>query len=46
VHYTLVARPENYGTGKPSFFTDESGVERFTNSNRAATVNDPPRPHP
>jgi hypothetical protein len=42
MHYTLVARPETYRTESLSFFIDESGVERFTVDNRAATVNDLP----
>lgn len=45
IHYTLVARPETYGKGSPSFFTDETGVEHITVENRAATVNDPLRRH-
>jgi len=43
-HAYVVARPEKYGTGSPSFFSDETGVEHFTVENRAATVNDPVRP--
>jgi hypothetical protein len=44
-HYTLVARPETYGEGRPSFFTDETGVGHITVANRAAAVNDPLRRH-
>jgi hypothetical protein len=42
MHYTLVARPEKYEKETRSFFMDESGVERFTTENRAATVYDAP----
>ena len=42
MHYTLVARPGRYEKEARSFFIDESGVERFTTENRAATVNDAP----
>lgn len=42
MHNTLVARPEKYEKESRSFFMDESGVERFTTENRAATVNDAP----
>jgi len=39
--YTLSARPEKYGNcGTHSFFTDETGVVRYTNENRAATAQD------
>lgn len=41
--YTIRARPINYGvSGRRSFFTDESGVIRFTTEDRAATAADPP----
>jgi type II secretory pathway pseudopilin PulG len=43
-HYTVIVRPEKYGPESPSFFIDETGVERFTVENRAPTVNDPLRP--
>ena len=39
-HYTLVVRPEKYTSGAASFFTDETGVERFTFENRVPTPND------
>ena len=42
MHYTLAARPEKYEKETRSLFIDESGVERFTTENRAATVNDAP----
>jgi hypothetical protein len=38
--YTLTARAGNFGY--LNFFTDESGVLRFTAENRSATVQDPP----
>lgn len=41
--YTISARPKQFGeTGKRSFFTDESGVIRFTEDDRAATAQDAP----
>ena len=40
--FFVVARPESYREGKRSFFIDQSGVERFTTENRAATAADPP----
>jgi type IV pilus assembly protein PilA len=41
--YTVVARPVQYGTtGKRSFFSDESGVIRFTSEDREPTASDPP----
>ncbi len=41
--YTIVARPLEYGnTGTRSFFTDESGVIRFTSEDREPTRADPP----
>jgi len=40
--FFVVARPQMYQEGEHSFFTDESGVERFTAKNRAATAADPP----
>ncbi len=40
--FFVVARPQKYQEGERSFFIDESGVERFTAENRAATVADPP----
>jgi hypothetical protein len=44
MHYAVVARPEQYRNGRLSFFMDESGIERFTVEDRAANINDPPRP--
>ena len=42
VRYTITARPRRYGDDTVrSFFTDESGVLRFTSENRAATAQDP-----
>jgi type IV pilus assembly protein PilA len=41
VRYVITARPQHYGKTKHSFFTDESGVLRFTTENRAATAEDP-----
>lgn len=38
--YTLTARAGNFGY--LNFYTDETGVLRFTVENRAATVQDPP----
>jgi len=41
-HYTVIARPQKYGKqGTHSFFTDESGVQRFTTDDRAPTAQDP-----
>lgn len=40
--FFVVARPQKYQEGERSFFIDESGVERFTAENRAATAADPP----
>jgi hypothetical protein len=41
--YTLTARPSEYGrTGTRSFFTDESGVIRWTREDRWATAEDMP----
>jgi hypothetical protein len=41
--YTITARPVTYGqSGTLSFFTDESGVIRSTDKDRAATAQDPP----
>lgn len=43
VTYTLIARPVRYGTtGRRGFFTDDSGVVRSTNEDRAATAQDRP----
>jgi type II secretory pathway pseudopilin PulG len=42
-HYTLVVRPDKYTSETASFFTDETGVERFTFENRVPTENDPVR---
>jgi hypothetical protein len=42
VRYGITARPQHYGKNiKHNFFTDESGVLRFTTENRAATAHDP-----
>jgi type IV pilus assembly protein PilA len=42
-HYTVTARPQTFEkTGYRSFFTDESGVIRYTVENRPATATDPP----
>jgi len=42
VRYGITARPQHYGKNiKHNFFTDESGVLRFTIENRAATAQDP-----
>ena len=42
-HYTILARPLQFGkTGKQNFFTDETGVIRFTTENRPANSNDCP----
>jgi hypothetical protein len=41
-HYAVVARPQKYGKDtKRSFFTDESGVQRFTSEDRVPTAQDP-----
>jgi len=40
--FFVVTRPQKYQEGELSFFIDESGVERFTTANRAATAADPP----
>ena len=40
--FFVVTRPQKYQEGERSFFIDESGVERFTTANRAATSADPP----
>ncbi|HLY62348.1 MAG TPA: hypothetical protein VKV95_16520 [Terriglobia bacterium] len=39
--YTAMARPSQWKEGVVSYFTDESGVIRWTTSNRAPTVKDP-----
>ncbi len=40
-HYVIVARPNRFGnTGRRSFYSDESGVVRYTDENRAPTEND------
>ena len=42
-HYTIIARPiRRLSEAQRSFFTDETGVIRFTKQNRAATVADRP----
>ena len=41
-HYTVTARPiSRQSNEQRSFFTDETGVIRFTTKNREATVKDP-----
>jgi len=40
--YAIVARPVEQDGEDRSFFTDESGVIRFTNEERDATAQDPP----
>lgn len=40
--YALAARPIKWYEGIESFFTDQTGVIRWTRENRAATVKDPP----
>jgi hypothetical protein len=41
-HYTIIARPQKYGKqGTHSFFTDESGVQRFITEDRLPTAQDP-----
>jgi hypothetical protein len=40
--FFVVARPQKYQEGERSFFIDESGLERFTPENLAATAADPP----
>jgi hypothetical protein len=43
VEYSFTARPIEFGvTGSRNFFTDQSGVIRFTNEDREATANDSP----
>jgi len=43
--YSISARPLYFGqTGRRSFFTDDSGVIRWTDDNRPATANDALRP--
>ncbi len=43
MHYTITARPiKRLVKDQRSFFTDETGVIRFTTENRAATIADPP----
>jgi hypothetical protein len=42
-HYSVVARPiKRLLDGQRSFYTDESGVIRFTTENRAPTITDSP----
>jgi type IV pilus assembly protein PilA len=40
--YALSVRPVKWHPGHWNFFTDESGIIRGTQENRAATVDDPP----
>jgi hypothetical protein len=43
MQYTITARPvEAGGTGTRSFFTDQTGVIRYTQEDREPTVSDPP----
>jgi hypothetical protein len=43
--YSLSARPVRYRReSRRSFYTDQSGVIRFTKQDREATAHDPPRP--
>ena len=42
--YTVLAEPSFHFAHCPSFFTDETGVIRFTRENRAATATDSPLP--
>jgi hypothetical protein len=43
-HYSIFAVPQKYQKGTPSFYIDQSGIERFTTENRLATVSDSPIP--
>ncbi len=38
--YTLIARPVKWEKGRASFFTNQTGVIRWTRENRPATAND------
>jgi hypothetical protein len=40
--YTVTARPASSKTGRNSFFTDQTGIIRFTEEDRPANLNDPP----
>jgi hypothetical protein len=40
--YTVTARPVTWAKGDWSFFTDETGVIRWTDENRAPKATDPP----
>lgn len=40
--YTVTARPVTWSKGDWSFFTDETGVIRWTDENRAPKATDPP----
>jgi len=40
--YTLVARPMKWQKGRVSYFTDQTGVIRWTKQNRAPTAKDEP----
>jgi hypothetical protein len=43
LNYTIVGRPLEYGvSGRRAFFTDQTGVVRFTEEDRLPTGNDPP----
>lgn len=44
VSYRVIARPSFHFARCASFFTDETGVIRFTRENRAATAADSPLP--
>jgi hypothetical protein len=42
-HYTIGARPiKRLAKNQKSYFTDETGIIRFTQENRPATVSDRP----
>jgi hypothetical protein len=43
-HYSIVAVPQKYQKGTPSFYIDQSGIEHSTTENRVATVSDSPIP--
>jgi hypothetical protein len=40
--FFVVARPQDHQEGQRSFFIDQTGIERSTAENRAATAADPP----
>jgi hypothetical protein len=44
-HYTVIAKPtKRFTKNQESFFTDETGVIRFTREDRTPTKHDPPLP--